>query len=113
MSFEKICSGALAAASLLLTGCDMGGGGADLRYPTVQEMDDFDVQHGLPPRKARGAPKRSYQYEKDVVSSDSSGTASPSPEPAAEPAAPAPAAPSPAAPPPEPPLDPSLLKKLR
>lgn len=114
MSFEKTCSGAFAAASLLLTSCDMGGGGVDLKYPTVQEMDAFDIQHGMTARKGRGAPKRSFQYEKDAVAEDSPGSPAAS-QAAAEPAAPAPQASAPAAPPAEPrlELDPNIINKLR
>ncbi len=37
-------------------------GKVDARNPTVDELDALDVQWGLPARKSRGGPRRTYQY---------------------------------------------------
>lgn len=34
---------------------------ADLKYPTVAQADEMDVQWGLPKRKPRGGPKQFFQ----------------------------------------------------
>jgi hypothetical protein len=49
------------AFALSLSSC--GSGQVDVRYPTVQQMDEMDVQWGLPKRKSRGAPSRAYSYD--------------------------------------------------
>ncbi len=71
-----------ALALLSIVSCEFGGR-ADVRNPTVEELDRLDVEWGLPQRKSRGAPKRTYQYTE--------------PSPSYSPAAPAdaPAAPAP------------------
>lgn len=51
----------LALPLLALVSCSSGGR-ADATNPTVAEMDRLDVQWGLPQRKSRGAPRRTYQY---------------------------------------------------
>ncbi len=51
----------LALPLLALVSCSSGGR-ADATNPTVAEMDQLDVQWGLPQRKSRGAPRRTYQY---------------------------------------------------
>ena len=51
----------LALPLLALVSCSSGGR-ADVTNPTVAEMDRLDVQWGLPQRKSRGAPRRTYQY---------------------------------------------------
>jgi len=65
---------ALASAALLvnLTSCQFGGGRIEAVNPTVAEMDALDVQWGLPPRKSRGGPRRSYRF---VEPSSSAGGA--------------------------------------
>lgn len=74
----------IASAVLTLASCSgIGGGRIDASYPTTAELDSMDTQWGLPPRKSRGAPKRSYQYSAPAATYGSS----------AAPAAAAPAAP--------------------
>jgi hypothetical protein len=45
-------------ASCALISC---GHNADLKYPSVAQADEMDVQWGLPKRKARGGPKQFFQ----------------------------------------------------
>lgn len=77
----------------------------------MAELDRLDVQWGLEPRKAKGAPKRMFQYQADDTTGAPPETAAtmtePPPPPAPEPESPAPK------PPTEPQLDPSLINKLR
>ena len=49
-------------AACALSSCSSSGP-VDVRNPTVQQMDDLDVQWGLPRRKSRGTPTRSYAYD--------------------------------------------------
>lgn len=109
MSFQRLLAGAACAVCTLgLVSCGFGGGAADLKYPTVSEMDSMDVQWGLEPRKSRGAPKRSYQVPGSVGADAPSmippreTVNAPPPASAAQPAAPA-----------EPALDPARINNLR
>ena len=52
----------MACAMLSLTSCGTGSK-VDLKYPTVKQMDEMDVQWGLPRRQSRGTPTRSYIYD--------------------------------------------------
>ncbi len=111
MTFQKQILGLMAAgAGLALVSCDSvsGGGGFDSSYPTVAEQDRLDTQWGLPPRKSKGAPKRSFQYQ----APDDGGGA---PVAAAPPRAPisAPAEAAPVQQPPSDAIDPNVLNKLR
>lgn len=64
MSFLRFLACAACAAALFnLTSCAGGHGPINAVNPTVAEMDRLDVQWGLAPRKSRGAPRRSYQYQ--------------------------------------------------
>jgi hypothetical protein len=54
-------SSLLALPFFTLVSCGTGGR-VDAVNPTVAEMDRLDVQWGLPQRKSRGAPRRTYQY---------------------------------------------------
>lgn len=91
--------GLAAAACLMQVSCDMGGPSADLKYPTVQELDDADQRWGLPARKSKGGSKRTYQYQ---VNEGGGGTPAASAPVAAAPEAAAPAqAPIPAKPDPQ------------
>lgn len=64
MSFLRFLAGAACAAAVFsLSSCSAGGGTVNAVNPTVAEMDRMDVQWGLTPRKSRGAPRRSYQYQ--------------------------------------------------
>lgn len=60
-SSHFFCAG-LAVAACGLTSCGSSGA-IDLKYPTVQQMDDMDVQWGLPKRKPRGTPSRNLVYD--------------------------------------------------
>jgi hypothetical protein len=53
---------AIAIGACGLTSCETSGS-ADVKYPTVQQMDDMDVQWGLSRRKPRGTPSRSLVYD--------------------------------------------------
>lgn len=86
------------------------GGPVDLRNPSISDLDAADAAWGLPPRKAKTGPKRTFQIPVDgtenggaaaagAPANSSSGTELPPP-------------PTPAAPP-EPALDPSVINKLR
>lgn len=106
MSLRKLSLYSVAAvACLLQASCDTGGPPIDLRYPSVSELDDADVRWGLAPRKAKGAPKRAYQYQVDESGASSGPVASapaPSaPAPAQQPAPPPPSNPIPPAPDPQ------------
>lgn len=96
----------LVAACAVLTLASCGTGRVDASYPTSAELDRLDTQWGLTPRRSRGAPKRTFQY-------NASNSAYNAPA-AVAPAAPeqAPSAPtSPATPTPE--LDPATVNSLR
>jgi hypothetical protein len=84
--------------TLVLVSC---GHQADLKYPTVQQADDMDVNWGLERRKARGGPKQFFNSRSTAAAAagftdDAPAASAPA---ASAPAAPvAPAAPAPAAP---------------
>jgi hypothetical protein len=76
---------------------------ADLKYPTISQADEMDVQWGLPKRKARGGPKQFFQsnsaaaasagFSRDEVSAPpvtAPANVSPAPAPSPAPAAPQP-----------------------
>ena len=71
--------------ALVLVSC---GHNADLKYPSVQQADDMDVQWGLERRKARGGPKQFFQSRSTAAAAAGFSEEAP--------AAPAPAAPAPA-----------------
>jgi hypothetical protein len=103
---------AASAGLIFLAGCEVvtGGGHYDSRYPTVAQQDQLDVQWGLPPRKAKGAPKRTFQYQMPDEGGGAPAVVQ-SPEPAQAPVS----SPQPA-PVPQPPsdaIDPNVLNKLR
>lgn len=52
---------ACATSLTLLPSCQFGDS-ADALNPTVAEMDSLDQQWGLPARKSKGGPRRTYQY---------------------------------------------------
>lgn len=88
---QYLLSGVAAAMCLIQTGCEIGGQPVDLRYPSVAELDSADVGWGLPSRKDKGAPKRSYQYPIEDSGSAPAASAPVAAAPAnvAEPQAPA------------------------
>lgn len=97
----------LVAACAVLTLASCGTGRVDSSYPTAAELDRLDTQWGLTPRRSRGAPKRTFQYNAANAAAYNAPAAS---APAAAPEAPsAPAAP--ATPAPE--LDPATVNSLR
>jgi hypothetical protein len=66
MKFPRLPLMALSFLALLpLAACSTDP--VDVRHPTVQQMDDLDVQWGLPKRKPRGTPSRSYNYDGGVA----------------------------------------------
>lgn len=67
--FNMLFYCALVVGACGLVSCESSGS-ADVKYPTVQQMDDMDVQWGLSRRKPRGTPSRSILYDQ------ASGTAS-------------------------------------
>ena len=60
--YSHLFFAAIAVGACSLTSCETSGS-ADLKYPTVQQMDDTDVQWGLSRRKPRGTPSRSLVYD--------------------------------------------------
>lgn len=89
MRFKKLFLHSLAAVGCLMqASCDVGGPPVDLKYPSVAEADAADVRWGLPPRKAKGGSKRTYQYQ---VNDSGGGTSAATPVPVAAAAAEAPA----------------------
>lgn len=81
-----------AVACLVQVGCETGGPPVDLRYPSVSDLDAADVRWGLPARKEKGAPKRSYQYQVNDTAGQGGGGGGAAPAPVAS--APAPSAPA-------------------
>jgi len=95
---QYLFHGVAAAACLVQVSCETGGPPVDLRYPSVADLDAADVRWGLPARKDKGAPKRTYQYQVD----EAGGRGGSAPAPVASaPATPAPADPIPAKPDPQ------------
>ena len=104
---------AAAVACLIQASCEVSGPPVDLRYPSVADLDEADVRWGLQPRKAKGAPKRAYQYQLDESGGGGAAPAAsapvvsaPAPAPAAAPQATA----NPIPPAPDPQID---VNKLR
>ncbi len=104
MSLSRLLPLVVCAISMLsLNSCGLGSR-VDVTNPTIAEMDALDVQWGLAPRKAKGGPRRNYQYM-DTASGGggAAAAAAPAGTPAREtisgpgPAASAPAAAAPAA----------------
>ena len=87
---------ALTIAALGLVSCDTP---ADVKYPTVQQLDDLDVQWGLPRRVSKGGPSRTYSYDPAADNARRSPSGSMPAVPANTPAAPAPEVPLQPAPP--------------
>ena len=63
---------AIAVGACRLTSCATSGS-AEVKYPTVQQMDDTDVQWGLSRRKPRGTPSRSLAYDQAAGAPTSGG----------------------------------------
>lgn len=78
---------ALLTATLGLASCDTP---ANVKYPTVQQLDDLDVQWGLPRRVSKGGPSRTYAYDPAADTARRSPSGSVPAVPANNPAAPAP-----------------------
>lgn len=102
---------ACATSLTLLSSCQFGES-ADALNPTVAEMDSLDLQWGLPARKSKGGPRRTYQYLDGAASAAAS---TPSQAPAVPPAretvnSPPPAAAAPAAAPASAPAVPANLR---
>jgi len=96
MTFVRLLLAALLASSAV--SCSFHS--ADLKYPTVTEADEADVQWGLARRKERGGPKQFYQYRaSEAAAMGAAPAAAPAARSAGGPAAAevaAPAAPAPA-----------------
>ena len=108
MRFKKLfLHGLAAAACLMQAGCEMGGPPADLKYPTISELDAADTRWGLPARKSKGGSKRTYQYQ---VNEGGGGVPVQSAPMAAAPEAPPPAVSTPIPAKPDPQID---VNKLR
>jgi hypothetical protein len=107
MKFLSLFSAAVLAL-LFLPSCGSGPGRVDARNPTISQMDDLDVQWGLPRRTSRGTPKRLYPT---LPGESAPAAEAPSAAPATIPPA---ASPAPAAQAPAPvTVDPSVINKLR
>jgi hypothetical protein len=100
-------------ALTLLPSCGSGPGRIDARNPSISQMDELDVQWGLPRRTSRGTPKRLYPTLPGETAVGASASAAPlSASPSAAPtttSAPA-ATVQPQAPVT---VDPSVINKLR
>jgi hypothetical protein len=100
-------------ALTLLPSCGTGPGRIDARNPSISQMDELDVQWGLPRRTSRGTPKRLYPTLPGETAVGASASAAPlSASPSAAPtttSAPA-ATVQPQAPVT---VDPSVINKLR
>lgn len=75
---------ALVGVAAGLCGCSTSGN-VDARYPTVQQMDDLDVQWGLSRRKPRGTPSRVFNYDPQAVRSGAGVEAPALPDPPLDP----------------------------
>ena len=75
----------LACVAMLssLTSCQFGGGKVEAVNPTVAELDALDVQWGLPPRKSRGGPRRTFQFVEPSPGSAAPASNAPASAPAA------------------------------
>lgn len=105
MKFLSLFSAAILAL-VFLPSCGSGPGRVDARNPTISQMDDLDVQWGLPRRTSRGTPKRLYPTLPGESTPEASSAAPAPTQPAASPA--------PAAQPQAPvTVDPSVINKLR
>lgn len=97
MTFIRLLLAALLASSAV--SCSFHS--ADLKYPTITEADEADVQWGLARRKERGGPKQFYQYRSSEAAAmgvtEAAAPAAPSAGGPAAAAVAAPAAPAPAA----------------
>jgi hypothetical protein len=101
-------------ALTLLPNCGSGPGHIDARNPSISQMDELDVQWGLPRRTSRGTPKRLYPTLPGETAVGASASAAPvsAAAPSAAPAATS--APAPAVQPQAPvTVDPSVINKLR
>jgi hypothetical protein len=107
MKFLSLFSAAVLAL-VFLPSCGSGPGRVDVRNPTISQMDDLDVQWGLPRRTSRGTPKRLYPTlpGESAPAAEASSAAPANVLPAASPA-PAAQAPAPVT------VDPSVINKLR
>lgn len=74
MKLSSLFFCAVAAVATVGTVSCSSSGSVDVKYPTVQQMDDMDVQWGLTRRKPRGTPSRSIMY--DQTAGASSGMSS-------------------------------------
>lgn len=110
MKFLSLFSAAILAL-VFLPSCGSGPGHVDARNPTISQMDNLDVQWGLPRRTTRGTPKRLYPTLPGESTPASDGAVAPTLPPAQPAAA---ASPAPAAQPQAPvTVDPSVINKLR
>lgn len=107
MKFLSLFSAAVLAL-VFLPSCGSGPGRVDVRNPTISQMDDLDVQWGLPRRASRGTPKRLYPtLPGESAPAAEAPSAAPAAVPPAASLAPAAQAPAPVT------VDPSVINKLR
>ena len=91
MNFNR--ASILAAFFLSSLGLASCGSNVDVKYPTVQQLDDMDVQWGLPRRESKGGPSRTYTYDPAVMPSPRRSSSGSVPAvPANDPAPPPPSA---------------------
>ncbi len=74
-SLQTLAAAALACG--LLNSCSsMGEGHVDLVNPTASQMDQMDVQWGLPKRASRGTPKRYFAVPEGTSAATGSSSSS-------------------------------------
>ena len=63
-----------------LTSCELlGRNEIATTNPTVDQLDSLDQEWGLPPRKSRGGPRRSFQYVEPTGGSAAQSASAPTP----------------------------------
>jgi hypothetical protein len=74
---RSIIAAALTVVSIGLTSCGTGSGPIAAHNPTIQQMDDLDVQWGLQRRTPRGGTTRRYSGVDTTSSSAGANTTAP------------------------------------
>lgn len=83
MSFSRILSSfSCLLAFISLTSCGLlGSNEIAASNPTVDQLDSLDQKWGLPARKSRGGPRRSFQYIEPTGGSTAQPASSAAPAP--------------------------------